>query len=145
MGSCAHQAAAIPRRQHDVRSPPCRTTLLETQVCCMRLLPPVLHSTAADSRQVEIHTTARQAQLLPVMVRALTFDHCSISSAERQVPTPPPLGLLEDCGLLQLVLLRLSILFLKSAVSLPVVVFRCRALLKLSTCGPTTAQSPSLV
>lgn len=72
----------------------------------------------------------------------LTFDHCSISSADRQLPAPPALalGLLADTGLLQPVLVRLSILVLKSAVSLPVVVLRCRALLKLSTCQANTAR-----
>jgi len=47
---------------------------------------------------------------------------------------PPVLGLLDDIGLPQLMLVRLSILFLKSAVSFPAVVVRCSALLKLSTC-----------
>lgn len=64
----------------------------------------------------------------------LTFDHCSISSADKRLPVPPVLGLRDDTGLLQFMLVRLSILFLNSAVSLPVAVVRCSALLKLSTC-----------
>jgi hypothetical protein len=59
------------------------------------------------------------------------------------VPPALAFGLLAATGLLQPVLVRLSILVLKSAVSLPVVVLRCRALLKLSTCQRNTMR-PSL-